>query len=100
MKNRKINKVTSVTMFSTAEGTRISVTYSIIDEDGKIISENKRVNRIVVDDEALSKINDINTFAKSIVDAEQSDAKGEIEMNENTTNGNTTLFVSIEESRV
>lgn len=70
MKNRKINKVTSVTMFSTAEGTRISVTYSIIDEDGKIISENKRVNRIVVDDEALSKINDINTFAKNIVDSE------------------------------
>lgn len=68
--NKVTNKVTSVTMFSTAEGIRISITYSIIDDMGKIVSENKRVNRIVVDDDALSKINDINAFAKSIVDAE------------------------------
>ena len=42
--------VTSVTTFNDAVGTRMSVTYSEIDDQtGRIISDNKRYDRVVTD---------------------------------------------------
>ena len=42
--------VTSVTTFNDAVGTRMSVTYSEIDDEtGRIISDNKRYDRVVTD---------------------------------------------------
>lgn len=65
-----MNKVTSITTHTTAEGKRISITYSEIDETGKIIQDNKRVNRVVVNEEALEHITALESFAQTIVDAE------------------------------
>ena len=65
-----MNKLTSITTHTTAEGKRISITYSEIDENGKIIQDNKRVNRVVVDQEALACITALEVFAQTIVDAE------------------------------
>ena len=42
--------VTSVTTFNDAVGVRMSVTYSEIDDEtGRIISDNKRYDRVVTD---------------------------------------------------
>ena len=42
--------VTSVTIFQDAVGTRLSATYSEVDDNaGIIIADNKRINRIVTD---------------------------------------------------
>ena len=42
--------VTSVTTFNDAVGTRMSVTYSEIDDQtGRIVSDNKRYDRVVTD---------------------------------------------------
>lgn len=65
-----MNKVTSITTHTTAEGKRISITYSEIDATGKIIQDNKRVNRVVVDEDALGHITALESFAQTIVDAE------------------------------
>lgn len=65
-----MNKVTSITTHTTAEGKRISITHSEIDETGKIIQDNKRVNRVVVNEEALEHIKALEAFAQTIVDAE------------------------------
>ena len=65
-----MNKVTSITTHTTAEGKRISITYSEIDETGKIIQDNKRVNRVVVDEDALGHITALESFAQTIIDAE------------------------------
>lgn len=54
-----IKKITSFTHHKTAEGSRISATYSEISEDGNLIKSNERFNIIVVDDEIQSYIDNI-----------------------------------------
>ena len=45
--------VTSVTVFQDAVGMRMSATYSEIDDNsGKVISDNKRFDRVVTDNDA------------------------------------------------
>ena len=61
--------VTSVTLFNDAVGKRISMTYSEVDESGTIISDNKRVDRIVTDQSIVTKANERAAFAQSIIDS-------------------------------
>lgn len=56
--------VTSFTYHKTAEGNRLSATYSEISEDGKLIRSNERFNVIVVDEEIQECIDKINMFLK------------------------------------
>lgn len=65
-----MKKVTSMTVLTTAEGKRLSITFSEIDDKGNIIKENERVNKIVVDQSALSCITELESFAQGIVDGE------------------------------
>ena len=45
--------ITSVTVFNDAVGTRMSATYSEVDEQtGRIISDNQRFDRVVTDEAA------------------------------------------------
>lgn len=55
-----IKKITSFTHHTTAEGSRLSVTYSEISNDGNLIKSNERFNIIVVDEELQAHINAIN----------------------------------------
>lgn len=57
-----MKKITSFTHHVTAEGDRISFTYSEIDDSGKLISQNERENFIVMDEELKSHINAINDY--------------------------------------
>ena len=62
--------VTSVTVFNDAVGKRISISYSEVEEDtGKIISDNKRVDRVVTDATVRGLIDDLNEYAQSYIDA-------------------------------
>lgn len=61
-------KITSITILTTGEGKRISLTYSEIDEGGNLTSENNRVNRIIVNEDVLEKVAEIETFAKGIIE--------------------------------
>ena len=60
--------VTSVTVWNDAVGKRMSVTYSEIDETGKIVSDNRRVDRVVMDQAALKEINDVMDFAQTFIE--------------------------------
>lgn len=62
--------ITSMGILTTAEGKRLSITYSIIDDTGKIQKENQRVNRVVLDDDMLSHIDAIEQFAIGIAEGE------------------------------
>lgn len=62
--------VTSVTMFNDAVGMRFSITYSEIDETGKIIANNVRVDRVVTDPEHKKAASDILDYAQTFIDAE------------------------------
>lgn len=60
--------VTSITILTTEEGKRLSITFSEIDSDGKIIKDNERVNRVVVDPDTLAEIANLWNFAQGIVE--------------------------------
>lgn len=64
-----IKTVTSVTVFGDAVGMRMSITYSEIDETtGKIISDNKRIDRVITDKTAKADIAKVEDYAQEFVD--------------------------------
>lgn len=65
-----IKIVTSIGLFNDAVGRRISITYSELDEEtGQIISDNKRVDRVVTDPTAKSHASAIEEYAQGIIDS-------------------------------
>ena len=60
--------ITSVTVFNDAVGKRMSATYSEVEEDGTIISDNKRFDRIITDNTIKGKADDLATYAQSLID--------------------------------
>lgn len=64
--------VTSTTVFGDAVGLRMSITYSEVDDTtGKVISDNKRIDRVVTDAQAKSTANTLIEYAQAFVDAEE-----------------------------
>jgi len=63
--------ITSVTVFPDAVGMRMSATYSEVDEaTGRIISDNKRYDRVITDNEARSAANKLIDYATNSIPAE------------------------------
>ena len=60
-----IKKITSFTHHKTAEGSRISATFSEIAESGAILKSNERFNLVIVDEEIQSHINAIEEFLQT-----------------------------------
>lgn len=54
--------VTSFTHLITGEGNRIAYTYSEVDEDGTLVSQNNRGNFVAVNEELVGHINAINDY--------------------------------------
>lgn len=62
--------VTSVTVFNDAIGKRMSASYSEIDEEtGRIISDNKRIDRVVTDKDMKNLIGQLEDYAQTFVDS-------------------------------
>lgn len=57
-----IKKITSFTAHTTAEGERLSYTYSEIDDNGTVVKSNERATCIVLDVEIQECINKVNKF--------------------------------------
>ena len=56
--------ITSVTVFNDAIGTRMSATYSEIDEaTGRVISDNQRFDRVITDKEAKAVASSLIDYA-------------------------------------
>lgn len=65
-----IKTVTSTTLFQDAVGLRMSITYSEIDENtGQVISDNKRIDRVITNSTVKTKANAIIEHAQEFVDA-------------------------------
>ena len=63
--------VTSTTIFNDAVGMRMSITYSEIDEaTGKVISDNKRTDRVITDKTVKSAGTKMIGYAQEYIDAE------------------------------
>lgn len=59
-----MKKLTSFTHLVTGEGDRIAYTYSEIDENGNLVSQNNKGNFIVLDDALQEHINEIGSYIK------------------------------------
>lgn len=59
-----MKKLTSFTHLTTGEGDRIAYTYSEIDENGNLVSQNNKGNFIVLDDALQEHINEIGSYIK------------------------------------
>lgn len=57
-----MKKVTSFTHHITAEGSRLTYTYSEISNEGKLLQNNERVTLVVMDKEIQGHIDAINKF--------------------------------------
>lgn len=66
-----IKTITSFTSHKTGEGTRLSTTYSVINEDGQIVESNKRFNIVVVDEDIQQSIDLINGFLNDKIPVEE-----------------------------
>lgn len=65
-----IRTVTSATVFNDAVGLRLSATYSEIDEEtGKVISDNKRIDRVITDKTAKTHANGVLSYAQDFIDS-------------------------------
>lgn len=62
--------VTSLTVFNDAVGMRFSVTYSEVDENGRILSNNVRTDRVVTDAAKKKAAQGLLDYAQKLVDAE------------------------------
>lgn len=49
---------------------RIAITYDEIDDSGKVVNSNVKVNRVVTDSDTLNAIDNIEKYAQTIVDAQ------------------------------
>lgn len=64
-----MKRVTSATVFQDAVGMRMSVTYSVIDDQtGRIIEDNKRVTRVLTDAEQIAQAQAVIATAQAYVD--------------------------------
>lgn len=60
---------TSATVFSDAVGMRLSVTYSIVDDEtGKIVEDNKRANKVITDAAGKDLARQMSDYAQAYVD--------------------------------
>lgn len=60
--------ITSVTTHVTAEGTRISFTYSEVNENGDIVTSNERVTKIITDKKMKDHVTALNDYALSLLE--------------------------------
>lgn len=67
-----IKTVTSITTWNDSVGKRMSITFSEIDEStGKIISDNKRTDVVVMNKDAKTKIDGLMDFAQDVIDSQE-----------------------------
>lgn len=60
--------ITSVTVFNDAIGTRMSATYSEIDEaTGRVISDNQRFDRVITDDNVIMSAAALMAYAQESI---------------------------------
>ena len=62
-----IKKITSFTSHTTGEGTRLSATYSEINEQGQIVKSNERFNIVVVDEEIQDALDKVDNFLNTMI---------------------------------
>ena len=65
-----MKKITAVTLFQTAVGYRLSMAYSEINDEGVIIKDNARLDRILVNQDVIDSATALMSYAQGCGDKE------------------------------
>lgn len=65
-----MKKLTAITLFQAAAGYRLSMAYSEISNDGLIIKDNARTDRILVNPDAIQNAEALMQYAQGCIDKE------------------------------
>ena len=65
-----MKKITAVTLFQTVVGYRLSMAYSEINDEGVIIKDNARLDRILVNQDMIDNATALMQYAQGCVDKE------------------------------
>lgn len=57
-----VKRITSMTVHQTANGEQVAFTYSIIDDDGNIVTQNKRSEVVILDQDVLNAVDVLYKF--------------------------------------
>ena len=57
-----VKKITSMTVHQTANGQQVAFTYSLIDDIGNIVTQNKRSEVVILDKEVLDAVDILYNF--------------------------------------
>lgn len=57
-----VKKITSMTIHQTANGQQVAFTYSLIDDGGNIVTQNKRSEVVILDQEVLDAVDALYNF--------------------------------------
>ena len=52
----------------------MSIVFSVIDNEGKVIKANQRENRVIVDDSIQQKYEDIKSYAHRLINVDSEDS--------------------------
>ena len=63
-----MNNLKSITITNDGASKRVAIAYDVIDENGKVINPNKRLNRIVTDATALKNLAALEKFANALME--------------------------------
>lgn len=64
-----MNNIKGFAIASDGSMKRIAITYDEIDENGKIINSNVKINRVITDHDVLEAIASIESYAQHIADS-------------------------------
>lgn len=65
-----MNNVKTISTTTEGNGKRMAITFDVVDESGKVTTSNKRINRVVVDENVLEAIKVVDAYAQNAVNAE------------------------------
>jgi hypothetical protein len=63
-----MNNIKQISIITDGQAKRLAITFDSIDDSGKVIKANRKINRIVVEEDILYAINDIESYAESVIE--------------------------------
>lgn len=60
-----VKRITSMTIHQTANGEQVAFTYSLIDDNGNIVTQNKRSEVVILDKDVLDAVDVLYTFVNN-----------------------------------
>lgn len=65
-----MNNIKALAILPDGNMKRIAITYDELNDEGKVINSNVKVNRIITDEDVLAAVEVIEDYAQSVVDAQ------------------------------